>query len=541
MSGLREFVFKHALTRDVAYSSLPRAERRDLHRRVAEWIQHVAPDRDVETAELAAYHYGEAISFGEDDPALICRAFQVFLSTGESAMYRTAFVAARTQLEKAARVATSDDERATALLALAEVDTREAKWENALPRLDAAEQLTDGGSPRLHSATLALRSRVAWMTGRWRESLEAATGAVSALAGLPESTQLARALARLSQIEMLQNRDEAVDHALEAITVAERVGDDFANVNARINLFTALAARGGEPAEAELFEIVDAATRAGAHEEAYRAIVNFVWSASGFLPVARIEAVASTARAGRVAPAASLADYLELSLATLLYVPSGRWTDADQSLRRIDPSTLTATSDLLWRTLVGGQALRRGDMTAAASLAELRSLAMASGEAQRIVPMASVVLPWLYVSGQLEELGLLTDEILAGVDGQWPAVHSTVAMVRALAAAGEFDRLAAVEASLQLSGKDSDSGARAISLITAGGLTAMNSGRLDDAVERLSVAVAREDQLGCGYASACLKLDLATALQRAGRRTEADAKRREAKSLLTALGCVNSF
>ena len=45
MAGLREFAFKHALTRDVAYASLPRPERRDLHRQVAEWIQDVAPDR----------------------------------------------------------------------------------------------------------------------------------------------------------------------------------------------------------------------------------------------------------------------------------------------------------------------------------------------------------------------------------------------------------------------------------------------------------------------------------------------------------------
>ena len=71
MSGLQEFAFKHALTRDVAYGSLPHAERRDLHRRVAEWIQRVAPDRDVETAELAAYHYREAISYGEDDPEVV--------------------------------------------------------------------------------------------------------------------------------------------------------------------------------------------------------------------------------------------------------------------------------------------------------------------------------------------------------------------------------------------------------------------------------------------------------------------------------------
>ena len=42
IGGMREFAFKHALTRDVAYSTLPRPERRDLHRQVAEWIQEIA-------------------------------------------------------------------------------------------------------------------------------------------------------------------------------------------------------------------------------------------------------------------------------------------------------------------------------------------------------------------------------------------------------------------------------------------------------------------------------------------------------------------
>ena len=65
---MREFAFKHALTRDVVYSTLPRPERRELHRQVAEWVQEVARDRDVEAAELAAYHYGQALDYGEDDP-----------------------------------------------------------------------------------------------------------------------------------------------------------------------------------------------------------------------------------------------------------------------------------------------------------------------------------------------------------------------------------------------------------------------------------------------------------------------------------------
>lgn len=542
MAGLREFAFKHALTRDVAYSSLPRAERRDLHRRVAEWIQRVAPDRDVETAELAAYHYREAIAYGEDDPAVVRRAYAMLLAAGESAMHRGAFVAARTQLEHATALAAEDDKRASALLALAELDATEARWESAIERLDLAEQLAAADSPRMRSAVLALRSRVCWMTGRWEEALEAANGAVSALTGLPESDQLARALARRSQIEMLKNRHEAIEHSLEAIAVADRVGDIFANVNARINLFTARAAEGNGPDADEVLDIVGAAASVGAHEEAYRAIVNFVWSALGFLPVERIESVAAAGRKGRLPPPPIIAAYLELSVAGMLFVPAGRWAEAEAVLDGIDGPALSATSNLLWRPTVGGLALRRGDRAAAdESLAELRPLAMASGEPQRIVPMACVVLPWLLISGKLDELRAVAEEVLAAVDGQWPAVLSVDAVVRTLVAAGELELLAATTDSLRRSASGSHAGRRGISLMAAEGLSALAADRVDEAVSHLSAAIAREDELGFAYDSVCLKLELARALERAGETAVAAEKRQEATSVLTALGCVNPF
>src|SRR5262249_52732597 len=99
MAGMREFAFKHALTRDVVYGTLPK--RRELHRRVGEWIQEVAPDRSAETVELAAYHYGQAVAYGEDDPAVSERTYELLLAANEAAYGRGAFGAARSQLERA--------------------------------------------------------------------------------------------------------------------------------------------------------------------------------------------------------------------------------------------------------------------------------------------------------------------------------------------------------------------------------------------------------------------------------------------------------
>jgi class 3 adenylate cyclase len=57
-AGEREYAVKHALTRDVAYASIPKARRGRLHASLAEWL-----DGDEPRAEpsILAYHYGEAV------------------------------------------------------------------------------------------------------------------------------------------------------------------------------------------------------------------------------------------------------------------------------------------------------------------------------------------------------------------------------------------------------------------------------------------------------------------------------------------------
>jgi class 3 adenylate cyclase len=59
ISGEPEYAIKHALTREVAYSSLPKAKRARLHARFAAWLERVGGGRD-EHAALLAHHYAEA-------------------------------------------------------------------------------------------------------------------------------------------------------------------------------------------------------------------------------------------------------------------------------------------------------------------------------------------------------------------------------------------------------------------------------------------------------------------------------------------------
>ncbi|MFC6760590.1 ATP-binding protein [Sulfitobacter porphyrae] len=54
------YQFKHALVQDAIYDTLLRGQRRDLHARIAQALEHRFSNRAEETAEALAYHFDEA-------------------------------------------------------------------------------------------------------------------------------------------------------------------------------------------------------------------------------------------------------------------------------------------------------------------------------------------------------------------------------------------------------------------------------------------------------------------------------------------------
>jgi predicted ATPase/class 3 adenylate cyclase len=87
------FVFKHALLRDAAYDSVPRARRRELHARVARCYESLAEHTVQAHPELIAHHY----SAGGDQE----RAAQLWLLAGQTALRRNAQVEAAELLRTA--------------------------------------------------------------------------------------------------------------------------------------------------------------------------------------------------------------------------------------------------------------------------------------------------------------------------------------------------------------------------------------------------------------------------------------------------------
>ena len=60
--GTGDYTFRHIVIREVAYATLPRAERVRAHLRLARWLEEDTPARANELAELVAYQYRQAIA-----------------------------------------------------------------------------------------------------------------------------------------------------------------------------------------------------------------------------------------------------------------------------------------------------------------------------------------------------------------------------------------------------------------------------------------------------------------------------------------------
>jgi predicted ATPase len=65
--GDAEFAFKHILIREIAYATLPRAERRERHGAIARYVEEVSGGRTPNLSWLIAHHWREA---GEPERSL---------------------------------------------------------------------------------------------------------------------------------------------------------------------------------------------------------------------------------------------------------------------------------------------------------------------------------------------------------------------------------------------------------------------------------------------------------------------------------------
>jgi class 3 adenylate cyclase len=234
IAGETQYVFLHALVRDVAYGQIPRQERAKKHQRVAEWIGSLAGDRAEDHAEMLAHHYREALSLaaaaGVDVAAMREPARGAFSDAAQRALSLGAGAAAHDLALEALALTDEDDPERTALQMLAGNAGRIAGSEDAPALLELAlEGFIAHGEPALAAEAATLLSSEQFFRGEIQASRALRDRALELLRSAPGSSPGAarRALASVARsLAVLDGEMQpALDLAQETLALAEEAGD----------------------------------------------------------------------------------------------------------------------------------------------------------------------------------------------------------------------------------------------------------------------------------------------------------------------------
>jgi class 3 adenylate cyclase/tetratricopeptide (TPR) repeat protein len=224
-----QYLFRHLLVRDVAYSQIPRAARAEKHRGAAEWIESLG--RPDDHAEMLAHHYltalelNKAAGVGTDE--LAERARTRLHEAGGRALALSAFPAAMRFYAAALDLWPSDDpDRPHLLLRAGRVALRVGA--EARPVLEEARDgLLAAGDPEAAAEAEELLSQHFWLLGERDRSFEYLDRAVALMHDQPSSFRKAHIMGNVSRFQMLAGDAEAsIRVGREALSMLDELGGD---------------------------------------------------------------------------------------------------------------------------------------------------------------------------------------------------------------------------------------------------------------------------------------------------------------------------
>jgi adenylate cyclase len=212
------YVFKHVVTREVAYESMPFAFRSMLHERAGDFIEETAGDGIERNLDLLAHHYWHSENL-ERKREYLGRA-------GATAQASYANAAAIDYFERLAPLL-SKGSRLDVLLKLGKVLEVVGDWPRAeevdVEALALAESLDDG--LRRASCQTAI-AEVVRKQGRYQEAFDLLNRAARGFAAFGEESGVARVLHLTATVRAQRgDYDKAVESYKKSLQIRERIGD----------------------------------------------------------------------------------------------------------------------------------------------------------------------------------------------------------------------------------------------------------------------------------------------------------------------------
>ncbi len=407
--------FRHEIARLAIEEALPPHERLELDRRALAALESAAP---ADLARLA--HHAEAAG---DQEAVLRYA----PAAGERAGALGAHREAAAHFERALRYADElPPERRAELL---ERRSYECYLTNQIESaIDARRRALDehrrSGDRLREGETHRWLSRLAWFEGDNVTAGKEAELAVELLEPLPPGRELAMAYSNVAQLAMLaDDHSGAVVWGGRAIELAERLGDEDTLVHALNNVGTAEVRSGGGGGIAKLERSLELALGAGLQEHAARAYTNL----ATISVVHRDRELADS----YLGPGIDFCREHNLD-SWWLYMTGwlaqaeldrGEWDAAGTTAFTVlSHPRLAVPSRITPLVVLGRLRARRGDPDVWGVLDEALELATATGELQRLAPVAAGRAEAQWLAGHTDRVAEETEatlELALGHEDAW--------------------------------------------------------------------------------------------------------------------------
>jgi class 3 adenylate cyclase/tetratricopeptide (TPR) repeat protein len=417
IGATREYTFRHALARDVAYAQIPRARRAESHLLVAEWAE--ALGRPDDQAEKVAHHYLAALEYvggaGGDVSPFAERARTAFRRAGDRALALNAYAAAAKFFGGALDLSPPDDERPLLLFSYGKALSRSAAPDEDV-LVQARDSMFAAGDVERAAECQVILGELLWRRGARESAFEHLREAVTSLEGRPSSYAKAYALSTLAGFRIRADEAEpALEAARAAMAIAEELGLDDLRADALNRIGLARATTGDRGGIGDLERSIEIAEESNS-PESIRGYFNLGAILANLGDLGR--AAELYAQGHRVAERFGDAVWMEYFEAERVYQHywSGEWAAAlvlaEKLIARAERGT-SRRAELDGCLVRGWIALARGDLVQATEDADrARAFSRLAGDPQNLYPALALQARTQLATGRPTEAAACIDELL---------------------------------------------------------------------------------------------------------------------------------
>jgi len=221
-AGTVEFVFRHAILRDVTYETVIPRQRRALHKLVGDWLLEIGGERAGEHTLLVAEHYARA------EEAKLAAA--QLTQAGERGLLLAAYEEAMTLFDRAHAMLLGPEhteQRLTVELLRANVESIRGHYEKAKEMMKPAlDEVRATGNKRLLANLLGQLGRVVMWQGDFSVSMKYIAEALDLSREIGDNAALVFNLRQMGNMLVQTDPHESQKYALESVDLAQRLGDE---------------------------------------------------------------------------------------------------------------------------------------------------------------------------------------------------------------------------------------------------------------------------------------------------------------------------